>query len=68
MQAADETLFYWGQNQGILKLYNRLNLAFALVTAGRDEEAEKVLADVRAVNAPFAEVYGDIEEVFSDRP
>jgi len=65
MREADGLLYYWGQNQGILKLFNRLNLAFALETAGRDEEANSVLEKVREVNPPFAEAYPDIRDGFS---
>jgi tetratricopeptide (TPR) repeat protein len=65
LRQADEFLYYWGQDQGILKLFNRLNLAFALETAGRDEEAKSVLDKVREVNPPFAEAYPEIRDGFS---
>jgi tetratricopeptide (TPR) repeat protein len=65
MGEADEVLYYWGQDQGILKLFNRLNLAFALETAGRDEEAASVVDKVRGVNPPFAEAYPEIKVGFS---
>ncbi|MDH3253511.1 MAG: tetratricopeptide repeat protein [Acidobacteriota bacterium] len=65
MRDADAGLSYWGQNQGILKLFNRLNLASALERAGRDAEAASVLEEVRKVNAPFAEAYPDIKAGFS---
>jgi tetratricopeptide (TPR) repeat protein len=65
MQRADENLFYWGQDQGILKLFNLLSLAYALESAGREGEAQQVLDRVESVNAPFADAYEDIAVVFS---
>lgn len=43
----------WSDNQGVFKLYNQISLADALYAAGAREEAEKVAAAVRRVNAPF---------------
>jgi len=51
---ADEMLLYWGQGQGILKLYNQVNLALAQKELGLDEEAARTIARVRAVNPTFA--------------
>lgn len=65
MAQADETLYYWGQDQGILKLFNRLNLAFALESAGRTEDAQAVLEKVRKVNPAFASEYSAIKDGFS---
>jgi tetratricopeptide (TPR) repeat protein len=65
MRQADEVLYYWGQDQGILKLFNRLNLASALETAGRSGDAQKVLQKVREVNPAFADDYSAIKEGFS---
>ena len=65
MWEADEVLYYWGQDQGILKLFNRLNLAFALETAGRDEDAASVVEKVREVNPRFAAAYPEIKDGFS---
>jgi tetratricopeptide (TPR) repeat protein len=62
MREADDVLYYWGQDQGILKLFNRLNLSSALESAGRDEDAAAVLAKVRKVNARFADAYPEIKD------
>jgi tetratricopeptide (TPR) repeat protein len=56
-QQADEMLLYWGEGQGILKLYNRMNLAWAQEQLGLEAEAAETLAEVSAVNAPFASTY-----------
>jgi tetratricopeptide (TPR) repeat protein len=66
MRKADESLFYWGQDQGILKLFNRLNLAYALESADREKEAQQVLEQVKIVNPAFADAYEDIAVVFSE--
>ena len=58
-QEADDTLLYWGEGQGILKLYNRLNLAWAQDRLGMPEAAAATLEQVRAVNANFAASYPD---------
>mgnify|MGYP002623285698 CR=1 FL=1 len=55
--AADDLLLYWGEGQGILKLYNRMNLAYALERLGRPEEAARTLEEVRRVNEDFASSY-----------
>ena len=65
MREADEALYYWGQDQGILKLFNRLNLAYALETADRGGEAAAVIEKVREVNPPLADAYPDIKDGFS---
>lgn len=54
---ADDLLLYWGEGQGILKLYNRMNLAYAQQRAGRTEESERTLEKVRRVNESFASSY-----------
>jgi tetratricopeptide (TPR) repeat protein len=54
---ADDKLLYWGEGQGVLKLYNQMNLARAYERADQPEAAEKVLARVRAVNPSFAALY-----------
>lgn len=64
MREADSMLWYWGQDQSILKLFNRLNLVYALEISGRQDEADRLLADVAAVNRPFAEAYPDIRANF----
>ena len=65
MYGADEVLYYWGQDPGILKLFNRLNLAHALEMAGQEEAAAAVVEEVRQVNRPFADAYPDIKSGFS---
>ena len=64
MRNADSMLWYWGQDQGILKLFNRLNLVYALESAGREADASALLDAVAAVNRPFAEAYEDIRSNF----
>ena len=54
---ADEMLLYWGEGQGFLKLYNRMNLAYAQERLGRTAEAEATLRKVREVNEHFASSY-----------
>lgn len=55
LRAADKELVFWGDGQGIMKLYNRMTLARALEGAGRKAEAQKLMAEVRAVNPHIAE-------------
>lgn len=54
---ADERLLYWGEGQGILKLYNQLNLAYALEKLGRHDESQRTLERVERVNPSFAATY-----------
>ena len=65
LETADEALYYWGQNQGILKLFNRLNLAFAYDRGGREADAAAVVEKVREVNAPFADQFEHMGESFA---
>ena len=50
LRAADKELVFWGDGQGIMKLYNRLTLVSVLEAAGKKSEAQKLLAEVNAVN------------------
>lgn len=54
---ADETLLYWGEGQGVLKLYNQMNLAWAQDKLGLEKESELTMARVRSVNPAFASLY-----------
>jgi tetratricopeptide (TPR) repeat protein len=54
---ADEDLIYWGEGIGIMKLYNRLALAWALERTGDLEASSRTVESVRAVNPLFAEAY-----------
>jgi tetratricopeptide (TPR) repeat protein len=63
---ADNNLLYWSEGQGILKLYNRLHLAYALEHAGHQEEARQVLAEVEAVNPRFASAYPEIKSILGE--
>jgi tetratricopeptide (TPR) repeat protein len=56
-QKADDMLLYWGEGQGILKLYNQVNLAYAQERAGLTDEAARTIARVEAVNPVFASHY-----------
>jgi len=54
---ADDHLLYWGDSQGILKLYNLLNLATLLRRTGDEQAAEGIFEKVRSVNPRFADIY-----------
>ena len=60
--AADSLLYYWGEGQGILKLYNQMNLAWAQEKLGMEEESTRTLERVRRVNEPFAASYPESVE------
>jgi Flp pilus assembly protein TadD len=51
---ADRGLVYWGDGQGIFKLFNRLQLAEALELSGQQGEARRITAEVAEVNPRFA--------------
>jgi tetratricopeptide (TPR) repeat protein len=57
---ADEDLIYWGEGLGIMKLYNRLALAWALEKDGDVEASTRMVEMVREVNPFFAEAYHGI--------
>lgn len=61
-RAADERATYWGADEGRLKLFNLLNLAFALDRAGAVQESEAALTQVRSVNPAFAAVFTQLAE------
>ena len=61
-EAADKLLVYWGDGQGTLKLFNRLNLASALESSGDAAASQQLVAAVAGVNRSFAEVYPAIRE------
>jgi tetratricopeptide (TPR) repeat protein len=63
---ADNNMLYWFEGQGILKLYNRLHLAYALEHAGHEEEARQVLAKVEAVNPRLASAYPKIKSILGE--
>ena len=54
---ADQDLVYWGEGIGIMKLYNRLALAWALEKTGDLEASSRMIESVREVNPFFAETY-----------
>jgi Tfp pilus assembly protein PilF len=49
-RSADEQLTYRNSNVGLFKIFNRLFLVETMLSLGRDAEAHKLLAQVRAVN------------------
>ena len=63
---ADANMLFWFEGQGILKLYNRLHLAYALEHAGHAEEAREVLARVEAVNPHLAAAYPEIKTILGE--
>jgi tetratricopeptide (TPR) repeat protein len=54
---ADDHLLYWGDSQGILKLYNLLNLATLLRRTGDEQAADGIFEKVRSINEHFVDVY-----------
>lgn len=63
---ADTNMLYWFEGQGILKLYNRLHLAYALEHAGHAEESRQVLARVEAINPRLASAYPEIKSILGE--
>lgn len=63
---ADSNILFWFEGQGILKLYNRLHLAYALEHAGHEDEARQVLARVEAVNPSLATAYPEIKSILGE--
>ena len=57
--SADAGLLYWGDNLGLMKLFNRLELARTLRLAGDPAKADAMLGEVKAVNADFAQRFAD---------
>lgn len=57
LREVDARLVYWGDGQGIFKLYNALALAKALDQSGKPDEARAVRARVKAVNPQFAKSF-----------
>ncbi len=68
MRGADDAIYYWGMGGGVLKLYNRLNLAWALEHAGDKAASQRVLAQVEATNPRFAAIYEKLEMTPRRRP
>lgn len=60
LRSADEQLLYWGQGQGLAKLFNRLHISIALDALGRQDEAQALLTEVRRVNPRMEERYDEI--------
>ena len=54
LREADEELVFWGDGQGIMKLYNRLLLADGLEQTGKRTEARQLRAQIKAVNPQVA--------------
>ena len=54
---ADRLVVYWGDSQGLFKLFNLLHLSEALRRTGNQEAAAAVLNQVRAVNPNLAQRY-----------
>jgi len=55
LREADRLLVYFGRADGYFKLANRAQLWHALTAAGRTDEADRLLAELRAVNPTIAE-------------
>lgn len=58
-RAADENATYIQAGNGLFKLNNRLYLVEALLAAGEEAEAHKVLAQVRSVNPALVREFED---------
>ncbi len=55
----DERLVYWGDGQGIFKLFNRLDLAHALAAAGERAASDEVRAEIQRINPHFYNGFRD---------
>ena len=55
LREADRLLVYFGRADGYFKLANRVQLWQALTAAGRMDEADRLLNELRAVNPTIAE-------------
>ena len=62
LEKADDLFYYWGQGEGIGKLFNRLNLAAAYDLTGNEAAAQKIVGKVRKVNDKFADFYEGVRE------
>ncbi|MDH3744415.1 MAG: tetratricopeptide repeat protein [Acidobacteriota bacterium] len=62
LESADELFYYWGQGEGIAKLFNRLNLAAAHELAGDEAAARKIVEKVRKVNDKFSAFYDHVRQ------
>ncbi len=61
LREADQSTTYWSVDQGQFKLFNLLTLARAERRAGDDAASASTLAQVAAVNRPFAERWSHVE-------
>ena len=61
LREADLSTTYWSVDQGQFKLFNLLTLARAERRAGEDAASASTLAQVAAVNRPFAERWSHVE-------
>jgi len=55
-RSAESAAVYWGVGQGRMKLYNLVNLAYALELAGEPDASKEALARASAVNPSFTEL------------
>ena len=62
LQSADDNLQYWGQGQGLLKLFNRLHIAVVLGELGQANEAQNILEEIAKVNPRITEFYTAIRD------
>ena len=62
LRKADSLFVYWGDGQAILKLYNRLHLAYAYERTGKAERAQRLIEEVREVNPEFVQIYSELKE------
>lgn len=64
LRAVDEDLIWFGETQGIFKIYNRAALVTALERSGKPEEAAQLRNETRLVNASlFDEFAQEVAQV-----
>jgi len=57
LRRTDKDLLYKNMQVGRLKLYSRLVLAEALARQGKEDESQRLVEEVEAVNPYYAEIY-----------
>jgi tetratricopeptide (TPR) repeat protein len=68
LREADQRMTYWGVDQGQFKLFNLLTLARAERRAGDAAGADATVAQVAAVNRPFAEQWSQFQGLTPEPP
>ena len=66
LRAADKTLTYQGAEEGVFKLFNRLELARVLERQGKDAEAQELRTDVARINPDLQKRFAGFPQVPED--